>query len=172
LFGIFNMLAIFLTIIISFFATTLFGHVVHWSLHQTWTGSVHKAHMTHHLKLYPPEDYTSVIYRDAGQDSTPRFFAIAAIPMVLAPILLFSFGVLPLHLMVITLIVEGLMGFLHNYLHDAFHIEKHWLYDVPVFGVIFGKWVALHYLHHVKMETNYGIFQFHWDRFFGTYWKG
>lgn len=165
------MMAIFLTLLVSFFATTLFGHVVHWSLHQTWTGLVHQAHMTHHLKLYPPSDYTSKVYRNAGKDSTPKFFAVAAIPMILTPIVLWFCGVLPLSLMIAALSMEGVLGFLHNYLHDAFHIEKHWLYGAPFLGVIFGKWVATHYLHHVDMSKNYGIFTFHWDRFFGTFWK-
>lgn len=165
------MMVILFTILISYFITTLFGHVIHWCLHQDWLGPVHQSHMTHHLKLYPPTDYVSKEYREAGADSTPKFFAIAAIPLILAPILLWFLGILPLHLMIIILIIEGLMGFLHYHLHDAFHIEKHWLYGVPFLGVIFGKWVNIHYLHHVDMSRNYGIFTFHWDRFFGTYWK-
>lgn len=62
------MIAIALTILIAFLATTLFGHVVHWALHQKWTGSVNQSHMTHHLKLYPPSDYLSDSYRHAGKD--------------------------------------------------------------------------------------------------------
>jgi len=165
------MMAILLTILISFIVTTLFGHVVHWSLHQKWSGSVHQSHMTHHLKLYPPTDYTSKVYREAGKDSTPKFFAIAAIPLVLAPIVFWLCGVLPLSLAATVIGVEALMGFLHNYLHDSFHIQNHWLYRVPLLGDIFNRWVDLHYLHHVDMSKNYGIFTFHWDRFFGTFWK-
>ena len=165
------MVAVLITIIICFLVTTLFGHSVHWALHQTWTGSVHNAHMTHHLKLYPPSDYTSEVYREAGADSTPKFFALAAIPLILTPIILWATGVVSLSIMITALVVEGLMGFLHNYLHDAFHIKKHWLYGIPFLGVIFGKWVATHYLHHVDMSKNFGIFTFHWDKIFGTHWK-
>lgn len=163
-------MAIILTILVSFLATTLFGHTVHWSLHQTWTGMVHEAHMTHHLRLYPPSDYTSAVYRNAGKDSTPRFFAIAAIPLVLAPIILWFVGWLSLTLMIVALSVEALMGFLHNYLHDAFHIERHWLYSAPFIGTWFGRLVGLHYLHHVDMSKNFGIFTFHWDKVFRTFW--
>lgn len=162
---------ILLTIIISFLITTLFGHTVHWALHQQWTGAVHQSHMTHHLKLYPPSDYTSVEYRDAGKDSTPKFFLISAIPLIAAPIVLWVIGLLPLTLMITTLLMEALMGFLHNYLHDAFHISKHWLYGIPFVGVWFGRLVSLHYLHHVNMSKNFGIFTFHWDKFFGTFWR-
>lgn len=163
------MLAVFLTILISFLVTTLFGYAIHWSLHQTWAGQFNVAHMTHHLKLYPPEDFTSDVYRHAGKDSTPKFFAVAAIPLILTPILLWAFGVLALHLAVIVLVVEGTMGFLHDYIHDAFHINNHWMSRVPVLKDIFKKWVDIHYVHHVDMTKNYGIFTFLWDRLIGTY---
>jgi hypothetical protein len=165
------MIAFFLTILISFFVTSLFGHVVHWALHQSWTGRVNMSHMTHHLKLYPPEDYLSEIYRNAGKDSTPKFFAIAALPLILAPIVLWLCGILPGVLAVTVLVVEGVMGFLHDYLHDAFHIKNHLLTRIPGVKVIFDRWVKIHYLHHVDMGKNYGIFTFHWDRLFGTFWK-
>lgn len=163
--------AFFLTILISYLITSLFGYVVHWSLHQSWTGKINQSHMTHHLKLYPPEDFTSETYRNAGKDSTPKFFAMAAIPLILAPILLGLFGVLPLYLVITVLVVEGLMGFLHDYLHDSFHIKNHILTRIPVVRDIFDRWVKIHYLHHVDMGKNYGIFVFHWDRVFRTFWK-
>ena len=71
--------------------------------------------------------------------------------------------------MIAVLIVEGLMGFLHDYLHDAFHIERHWLYRIPIIKNWFASLVSLHYLHHVDMNSNFGIFSFFWDRMFGTY---
>jgi sterol desaturase/sphingolipid hydroxylase (fatty acid hydroxylase superfamily) len=163
------MMVIVITIIISFFITALFGHTVHYMLHQTWTGSVHQSHMMHHLILYPPENYTSTVYRSAGKDSTPKFFLIAATPLILAPIILWLCGVISLSVMIVVLFVEGLMGFLHNYLHDAFHIEGHWLYKVYAVRRLFARWVALHYLHHVNMNSNFGIFSFFWDRIFRTY---
>lgn len=165
------MWAVLLTILITYIVTSLFGYVIHWSLHQTWAGQFNNAHMTHHLKLYPPEDFTSDSYRNAGKDSTPKFFAMAALPLIGLPIVLFAVGFLPLHLMIVALAVEGAMGFLHDYIHDAFHISRHWMSRVPVLKDIFHKWVALHYLHHVDMGKNYGIFVFHWDRIFRTFWR-
>lgn len=165
------MVAVLLTILITYIIVSLFGYVVHWALHQTWAGQVNNAHMTHHLKLYPPEDYTSDTYRHAGKDSTPKFFAIAAIPLILCPIILGLLGILSWTLAITTLVVEGIMGFLHNYIHDAFHINNHWMTRTPLLKDIFHKWNELHYLHHVDMSTNYGIFVFHWDRVFGSFWK-
>lgn len=162
-------MAILFTIILSYLITTLFGHTVHWALHQPWSGKVNRAHMTHHIKLYPPSDYVSETYRDAGKDSTPKFFAIAALPLILTPIILWAMGLLPLSLMITVIVVEGVMGFLHNYLHDAFHIKNHWLYGMPLVRKYFSRLVELHYQHHVNLKSNYGIFSFHWDRIFRTF---
>lgn len=158
-------------ILLTYLIVNLFGYVAHWSLHQTWMGRFNNAHMTHHLKLYPPEDFTSDTYRHAGKDSTPKFFAIAAIPLIIAPIILGVIGVLPMYLMVIILISELIIGFLHDYIHDAFHINNHWISCIPGVRVIFGRLLKLHYLHHVDMKRNYGIFAYHWDRVFGTFSK-
>lgn len=165
------MVAILLTILITYIVTSFFGYVVHWSLHQSWAGRFNVSHMTHHLKLYPPSDFYSETYRDPGKDNTVKFFAFAAIPLLLAPVVLYFLGILPLSLMITVLVVEGIVGFLHDYIHDAFHITDHWMSRVPVLRDIFGVWVKLHYLHHVDMGKNYGIFVFHWDHVFRTFWK-
>ncbi len=165
------MVAFLLTILISYIVVSLFGYVVHWALHQSWAGPFNQAHMTHHLKMYPPSDFTSTVYRNAGKDSTPKFFALAALPLILTPIILGILGTLPWALAVTALVIEGLMGLLNDRLHDYFHISNHWLSRLPGFRLIFAKWVDLHYLHHVDMSKNYGIFTFHWDRLFKTFWE-
>lgn len=164
------MLAILLTALISFLLTSLFGHVIHWSIHQSWSGRANYCHMAHHLRLYPPSDFSSEVYREAGDDSTPKFFAISAVPLVLAPFILLACGIISLPIMITILIVEVLMGFLHYHLHDAFHIKNHWLYRIPIIKNYFNHWVYLHYLHHIKMNTNFGIFTFHWDKVLGSFW--
>jgi len=165
------MVAIIITALIAFFVSSLFGYVVHWSLHQRWTGTLNRKHMTHHITLYPPSDYLSDVYREAGKDNTVYIFGAFAIPLVLTPIVLGLLGILPLSLVLTALIVMGLMGFLHSYLHDSFHIREHFLYRLPIIKGIFGYWSYLHYLHHVDMQKNFGIFLFHWDHVFRTYWK-
>jgi sterol desaturase/sphingolipid hydroxylase (fatty acid hydroxylase superfamily) len=164
------MLVVLITALITFFISSLFGYVVHKSLHQKWTGRFNDAHMTHHLRLYPASDYVSYKYRNAGKDNTVKIFAIAAIPLVAIPIILGVLGLLPLGLMLTSLVVMVIMSFLHSYLHDSFHIKGHWLYRVPVMKHIFERWVYLHYLHHIDMQKNFGIFLFHWDHILQTYW--
>ncbi len=163
--------AFLLTILITFVLITLFGFVVHWGLHQPWAGKYNNAHMTHHLKLYPPEDFTSESYRHAGKDNTVVTFAVASIPMILTPIVLGLLGILSWPLAITVVVVELVLGFLHDHIHNAFHIKNHWMSRVPVLRDIFQVWARLHYLHHVDMTKNYGIFVFHWDRIFRTFWK-
>jgi len=165
------MLAILLTVLVAFFVSSLFGYVVHRSLHQPWTGRLNQKHMTHHLTLYPPTDYLSDVYRQAGADNTVFIFGFLAIPVVILPIVLGILGLISITLVITAIVVMALMSFLHSYLHDAFHIRNHFLTRLPIIGDIFARWVNLHYLHHVDMKTNYGIFLFHWDKVFKTFWK-
>jgi sterol desaturase/sphingolipid hydroxylase (fatty acid hydroxylase superfamily) len=165
------MLAVLITAFITFFIASLFGYVVHRSLHQSWTGRYHKSHMTHHITLYPPSDYVSDKYRDPGKDNTLWVFGAAALPFFVIPILLGVFHILPISLVITSEVVMAVMSFLHSYLHDSFHIRNHWLYRVPVVGIWFKRWVYIHWLHHVDMQTNFGIFLFHWDHVFHTYWE-
>lgn len=165
------MIEILITAVIAFFATSLFGYVVHRSLHQPWTGRLNEKHMTHHLVLYPPNDYASDKYKRAGKDNTVITFAFASIPMVGTPILLGVLGILPLSVVITALVVMLGLGFLHNYIHDAFHVKNHYLSRIPGFRNIFAYWNRLHYLHHVDMQKNFGIFLFHWDHVFKTFWK-
>lgn len=165
------MIAILITAIVCFFFVSLFGYIVHRSLHQPWTGRFNQKHMTHHLILYPASDYTSDAYRNAGKDNTIITFAFLSLPVVGTPIVLGILGILPLPLVITALIVMGLMGFLHDYIHDAFHVKNHFLGRIPGFRNIFAYWNRLHYLHHVDMQKNFGIFLFHWDHVFKTFWK-
>jgi sterol desaturase/sphingolipid hydroxylase (fatty acid hydroxylase superfamily) len=165
------MFAILLTVLITFFISSLFGYCVHISLHQEWSGHLHQMHMKHHNILYPPNDYMSDKYRNPGQDNTVVIFAVSALPVVASPIILGFFHIIPWVLVVASLIVMVMMSFLHNYLHDAFHIRNHWLYGAPILGPWFFRLVQLHWLHHIDQGKNYGIFIFHWDHILGTFWS-
>lgn len=157
------------TILVIFCVTSLFGYLVHRALHQPWLGRFHKSHMIHHMTLYPPTDYTSDKYRSAGKDNTVWFFVTAAIPLIIIPIILSVIGVLPLLDMIISLFIMAIMGVVNNYLHDAFHIKNHFLNRIPLLRLLFNFWNKLHYLHHVDMDSNFGIFLFFWDKVFFTF---
>lgn len=164
------MIAAILVIIFSYFATTLFGYVVHWSLHQKWSGYFNKSHMAHHLKLYPPEDYLSEKYREAGADSTPKFFFLAALPTLILPtLILYYVGVLSWGLTLLAFVVMFGIGLMKNYLHDSFHIKNHVLTRIPIIKMWFSRLSKLHYYHHVDMSKNFGISSFFWDRRFKSF---
>ncbi len=167
-----SMLSIFLTAFISFFISGFFGYSIHRMLHQPWSGRFNKSHMTHHLILYPPSDYQSDTYREPGKDNTVKIFFLFALPLIILPILLCLLKIISVAMMITAFLVMGVMSYLHDYLHDAFHIKNHFLTRIPGFSVIFAYWVHLHYLHHVDMNTNFGIFLFHWDRILKTFWSG
>lgn len=159
------MIGLFITFILVFIATTLFGHVAHWSLHQSWLGRFNLSHMTHHLKLYPPSDFMSDSYRDPGKDNTVYIFAMAGLPLLMTPIILWFFGIISLITMVFALAEMLLIGLMHDRIHDSFHIDQHFFNHLPLYK----KWWELHYQHHVDMGTNYGIFTYFWDKVFKTY---
>lgn len=154
-------------LILVFILVSFFGYVVHWLLHQSFMGRWNKAHMTHHEVLYPPCDYFSETYRHAGKDNTFIPFAIASLPLLGLPWVLLGFGVISFPLTIIIVLEMLLIGFLHDYLHETFHVPSHWLNRFKTVK----KWNKRHYQHHVRMETNFGIFFFVWDRLFGTFNK-
>lgn len=158
------MLEFILISILVFFATTLFGHVTHWSLHQKFTGRLNKSHMTHHLILYPISNYMSNQYRDAGKDNTVRIFALASVPMLSIPILLLLFGKISLFIALWSMVEMIILGLLHDTIHDSFHLHKSIWKKFPGYK----RWGKYHYLHHVDMQKNFGIFNFFWDRVFRT----
>jgi sterol desaturase/sphingolipid hydroxylase (fatty acid hydroxylase superfamily) len=163
------MLALLLTILVSFLVSALFGYSAHWLLHQKIAGPFNKAHIEHHEILYPHDDYQSDVYRATSKNSAPIFFAIMGIPLILTPIALYYFRLLPWYLALISLVAMVIFGFLSNYLHDSFHIRNHWLNYIPIIKTPFKKWVLLHWIHHFDQRSNFGIFCFWFDRIFGTF---
>ena len=151
--------------VLCFFVLTLFGYIMHYALHQQWMGRFNKSHMTHHMILYPPERFSSEKYMHAGKDSTIIFFLIAGAPLLFAPLALFFFGYLSFFSAIILVAELGGLGLLNNYLHDSFHIQGHFLNRFEVFR----KLVDLHYIHHVDMKKNFGIFTMMWDKTFKTF---
>jgi hypothetical protein len=148
------------------FVTMVFGHVLHWAIHQRWSGRLYRGHMTHHVKLYPPEDYMSDVYRDPGKDSTVFPFLVLGSPLVLAPLALTFLSLVAWPTALAMVGASLLIGFLNDYIHDSFHVRNHWLARVlPGYK----RMNELHYVHHCYMQTNFGIFTFVCDRAFRTF---
>lgn len=165
------LLQLLIALVFFYFLTNLFGHFVHWVLHQPWSGFLNKAHMAHHIDLYPPENYFSETYKTPDfKESTPKFFAIAAIPLLLLPFVLWFFGLFPITVALICLLEIFIIGAIDYYVHDWFHITNHWANKAPILNKMFKKWNHLHYLHHIDMTKNFGIYSYFWDKVFKSYW--
>lgn len=144
---------------------TFLGYIFHRMFHQEWSGRFYQAHMTHHLKLYPPTDYYSDEYRNPGKDNTVWLFAAVFSPLLVLILGLILTSVIPTLLGIMALIEMATIGWLNNSMHDGFHLKKSF-WDRFGFYVNLRK---LHFEHHVDMGKNYGIFSFMWDKLFGTY---
>lgn len=159
------MLVTLILLVAVFVGVTLFGYGVHWAIHQPFMGRFNKSHMTHHEVLYPSGKFFSEKYLDAGKDNTTYTFLIAGAPIVLFPFLLWFLGVISLFSLVLIIAEIAVVGYLHDYLHAAFHVQGHWLHKVPGFD----KLTKLHEVHHDDMSKNFGIYLFAWDKLFKTF---
>jgi sterol desaturase/sphingolipid hydroxylase (fatty acid hydroxylase superfamily) len=150
---------------ITFLYVTLVGWVIHWTLHQRWSGPLYRAHMNHHLTQYPPSKLLSDTYRSSGLDNGLFFFTPAA---VLAFALYFGAYVVggssPWLLALIGL--ECLtLGVMNEWLHTQYHLRVSRLDRYPWFQS-FQRW---HFTHHTNMRKNFGVIWLGWDRLFRTF---
>lgn len=138
------------------------GYWVHRLLHSPTSGPLHRAHMHHH-DLYPPEEFLSPSYRRVAGTNQLRLFA----PFVVAAALLVVW-LLPLWLALGLLLELAVVAWVNTTVHDALHVDGHFLEHVPLFC----EWRELHLLHHEHPRMNYGIVTFLTDRLLGTFVGG
>jgi len=162
------MLSLLIIFLLTIIGTTFFGYWGHKALHFKLVKKFSQSHTVHHDKLYPINDYKSDKYRSAGKDSTVIFFAFASLPVLAIPCLLGLLGALSLFQTIFAVALMLFIGWAHDYVHNAFHLNVHWLNKVPVVSNYFQKLGKLHYLHHVDDSKNFGIIVFWWDQVFRT----
>jgi len=159
-------LKILLGCLFSSILTTFLGWAIHWMLHQHWSWVFHDAHMNHHQIQYPPTNFLSQDkYRDAGKDNTAYFFIGAFVPVIAGIVCLIVFHWISILVGLSMLLTMSGWGLLYNYLHDQFHIANSWCHRIPYFT----KLRALHFIHHLDMNLNFGIVLFQWDKLFKTF---
>jgi hypothetical protein len=157
-------LAVFIFVLI---LGTFLGYIFHRMFHASWSGRFYKAHMTHHQKLYPANDFYSDSYRDPGKDNTFWLFLAAFTPLGIATALLMVFGVISISIGLVAIGTMSFIGFINNSLHDSFHLRKSFWHRFWFFD----RLQKLHYIHHVDMTMNFGIFNFTWDKLLKTFTK-
>lgn len=149
-----GLLAFFLT----FWFAELIGYFYHRFAHVPGT-SLYRAHMRHHLEAYPPKDYISKDkYRFTGRSSFIVWFAPLFVVYVGIQFLVF-----PLWLFLFTAGASVMSAVTNVAIHHAQHVEK-----LTIGGKWFEKVRAMHMVHHANMRKNFGIWQFFFDRAFGT----
>lgn len=149
-----------LVLLVGFFAFEAAGYAFHRFLHTEAAGRLNRAHMNHHLQQYPPQDFTSDVYRSAGGDTTLYPFLVGGV--ALAGLLCW---LLPLAYALPLLAELAFVGWLNNAAHDATHLRVHWLMSFRVYR----RWRARHRVHHFDMTRNFGVVTFVADRAMGTY---
>lgn len=159
------MLNLLLILIITGIFTVFLGYIIHKLFHNPSSRWFYHAHMNHHMIQYPPTSFFSDSYKSAGKDSTVILFVIAFAPILLGVIALTFFGVFSLTTCIASLLGLVFWGWMHNYVHDHFHLKNTWLTYIPFFI----KWRKLHYIHHLDMTKNLGIIWFGWDKLFKTF---
>lgn len=155
-------LAIFVLVSI---VTTLLGYWLHRAFHQPWSRWFYNAHMNHHQKQYPANDFLSEEYRSAGKDDTAILFGIVFAPIILSFVVMMVVGFMSVLTGLTCLISLLTCGWLHDYVHNQFHLQNSWMDQLPFFVIL----RQLHRIHHFNMQSNFGILMFSWDKLFNTF---
>lgn len=154
-----------LALVLSVFVGSFVGYFVHRAIHQEWTGPLHRGHMEHHLELYPKGRLTSDTYElKKWYHSGPVLFTPAAVLVIAAGgLVCWALGG---SMVVFASFSGGLVafGFLNDYVHDTFHLRKHWLQKHAFYRTL----RRLHFMHHNDMTKNFGIVAMQWDDVFKT----
>lgn len=157
----FTVAALILSVIVASFV----GYFVHRAIHKPWTGPLYRGHMEHHLTIYPKERLTSEKYElKKWYHSGPVLFTPGAVAVILIiGLVCWTFNI---PLMSFAAFSGGLVafGFLNDYVHDSYHLRRHWLQKFSFYRVL-RRW---HFQHHVNMTKNFGIVDMTWDRVFKT----
>lgn len=159
----------------------LAGYALHRIMHSERFPALSKAHMIHHIELYAPHKaMRSAKYKDAtderaslgniGMEWVLPSAAILGACWVVMWLLHISWKYEVLVL--VTLLSWPI--FMFSYLHDRMHLESFWMLRIPVLKSWFTNARRLHDIHHRtltdhgRMDRNFGIGFFFFDRIFRT----
>lgn len=163
----------------------LCGYIIHTLLHSQKIEYLSRNHMIHHMKVYGPQmpQRPSEKYKNSLGNRAEILGVGMEWVFPIALIILLTYGItfyLNISLMwtslfIVTALVWGF--FLFGYMHDAMHVANFWMSENSIFKNWFLKIRKLHDIHHLhisndgKMNVNYGICFFVFDRIFRTYQK-
>jgi sterol desaturase/sphingolipid hydroxylase (fatty acid hydroxylase superfamily) len=140
-----------LTVVGAYFVTELLGYVVHVAAHHRWSGPLYRNHLVHHAKLYPTSRFSSEVYESSLRHSLIPWYAPIFVVTLSA-----AWIMLPLTQAIAAVVTVALVALFNNHIHDAYHIDNHWLNRHRWFR----RLRALHYVHHKHVTKNIGIYVF------------
>ena len=156
---LFTLLQVLAVAVATYYFAALIQTTLHVFLgHDRRGGIFFRAHLGNHHALYS-RVFTTKNYVDEDESLTVYYLLPTALFSALA------FWLLPL-----AFAVTVLGGFLfsftaHVYVHVQYHLEDSSLDRLPWFR----RRKHLHKLHHEQPNRNFGVLEFVWDRFLGTY---
>lgn len=177
------MLEIIITVILAIISGEFLGYWLHVLLHSNKIEFLSKAHMIHHLVVYgPKQEFTSDKYKTSLIDNRPGIAGVGLewiIPVILIvsgmTLILWALNI-PLHLAVIFVMATGIWELImFNYMHDALHLRHFWMINNKLLSKWFLQTRQKHLIHHLeidntgRMNTNYGICFFFFDKLFRTF---
>jgi sterol desaturase/sphingolipid hydroxylase (fatty acid hydroxylase superfamily) len=175
------LIAIPLTLAISSLAAEFLGYWLHRLLHGDKLPLLSRSHLIHHFLIYGPGQ---PMRHDHYQDATDNRFSVgnvglewlapSAVILAVVWVLMVALRIPALYqsIALATLIVWPI--FMFSYLHDRMHLSEFWMAQNPLLHSWFRAARRLHDIHHHavddngRMDTNFGIGFFLFDRIFRT----
>lgn len=170
-----------LTLVASCFVAEFAGYWLHRLLHSDKFPALSQGHLIHHFLIYGP---SQAMRHDEYHDATHGRFSVGNVGLEwLAPSALIFFtcwgimlaaGVPPVYQVFSLAILVAWPVFMFSYLHDRMHLKDFWMARTPILKIWFCNARRLHEIHHRamndegRMEANFGIGFFWFDRLFGT----
>lgn len=157
------------------------GYALHRLLHSDRFPVLSRAHLIHHLQLYgPTQPMRAPAYKNATEDRLSLGNIGLEWIVPIAVILVFAWGVMDFFGVArrYQAVALGIMVvwpvFMFSYLHDRMHLQAFWMERAPLLKNWFLRSRRLHDIHHHslnihgRMDRNFGIGFFLFDRLFGT----
>jgi sterol desaturase/sphingolipid hydroxylase (fatty acid hydroxylase superfamily) len=182
--GQISLQGVFVTVSSSIAFAELVGYLLHRLMHSERFPTLSQAHMIHHLLLYGPnQPMRASEYKvaTAGRFSLGNIGLEWLLPV--SVVLMACWGALRVLGVPRTyelLAMSTLLGwpmFMFSYLHDRMHLQGFWMERAPLVKIWFLKARRLHDIHHRslndhgRMDRNFGIGFFFFDRIFRTIGK-
>lgn len=159
------------------------GYWLHVLMHSERLPALSRAHMIHHLRLYAPDrpqrpsrEYALSTYGRANVLGLGLEWLLPiALLLAGAWLLAGALGAGPYARAAFSGAGLGWGALMFWYMHDAMHLQGFWMEDSPLWRDWFLVLRRRHDIHHMdlspagRMDKNYGICLFWFDRLFGSF---